>query len=221
MILPFRISAGRGRGQAGLDLAEPASQRQGVHGPRCGRIPSAWVRDQVRQRRAGQGRARRMAHAQSGSVWRCSTSRTRIRWAPGWLGVGSDKPCSRYATVETNPLPLSPLSLSPNSPVSPYPALLLIQEVRPGPRLSGKGKGRARHFGRNPTSAHAHFAELGLAPRPEGKEPSRLKASSNYGVAWERIRRPIRAILGVFVERWFACLAPGLLSCDYYSHNYC
>jgi hypothetical protein len=41
------------------------------------------------------------------------------------------------------------------------------------------GKGRARHLGGDPTPAHAHarFAELGLAPRPEGKKPFRLKAS--------------------------------------------
>lgn len=75
-----------------------------------------------------------------------------------------------------------PPSTSHSPPVSLI-LLLLIQEVRPGPRLSGMGKGRARHFGRNPTPAHARFAELGLVPRPEGKEPSRLKASSNWARA--------------------------------------
>jgi hypothetical protein len=46
------------------------------------------------------------------------------------------------------------------------------------------GQGRVRLagyaiLGREPHTAHAHFAELGLAPRPEGKERSRLKASKH------------------------------------------
>lgn len=85
----------------------------------------------------------------------------------------------------------------------------LFKKFVRGPDCREGAKGSARHFARNPTPAHAHFAELGLAPRPEGKEPSRLKASSPFGVGAD-------AITGDILWLSVGCLSPGLLSRDYF-----
>lgn len=65
-------------------------------------------------------------------------------------------------------------------PFFPYPAPAYSRSSS-GAQIVGNGQGPGTPFGRNPTPAHAHFAELGLAPRPEGKESSRLKASRILG----------------------------------------
>lgn len=106
--------------------------------------------------------------------------RTKIRWAPGLRGARSDKPGWPGCTLSL--LAPSPLSCS-----------CLFEKFVRGPDCRER-KGQGTPFlGGNPTPAHAHFAELGLAPRPEGKEPSRLKASKDSGAGAIRSRLLVSA----------------------------
>lgn len=184
VILQLRFRPGgtrRGRGQADLDLAESASSGQGVLGPCCGRIPSAWVRDQVRHCSRLNMLARRPMGTCSWLRVGLEIPRTKIRWVPDLRGPVR---ISQAAPRERGPPP--PLSQLTRFP---YPAPAYSRSSS-GAQIVGNGQGHGTPFGKNPTPAHAHSAELGLAPRPEGKERSRLKASRNE--AWEPVAiRPI------------------------------
>lgn len=116
VILQLRFRPGgtrRGRGQADLDLAESASSGQGVLGPCCGRIPSAWVRDQVRHCSRLNMLARRPMGTCSWLRVGLEIPRTKIRWGSRFARAGSDKPgCTQGegdppAPLTTHPFPLS------------------------------------------------------------------------------------------------------------------